>query len=94
VSWVRKVDLPIPGSWMLTGEGPRRADCLHETTCTDAAAKRPGDAHCPEGCSAWEAPSRVERDAARDHLATSRRHVSAALGGGGWRAPGTGGGDR
>jgi hypothetical protein len=72
VSWVRKVNQPIPGSWMLTGEGPRRADC-------------------PEGCSAWEAPSRAEADAERDHLAMSRAPITAAVGGGGWRTPGTGG---
>ncbi len=84
---------PIPGCWLITGEGERRSDCLHEYQCTTAAAKQSGEARCPDECSAWEPQSMADHDTERDHLALSRSDCSALVeGGGGWRAPSGSGG--
>jgi hypothetical protein len=77
---------------MVRGEGERDDGCERYAPCLLRAARNGGSWHCPPVC-AERAP--VDRAAERDHAAMSRSGwPGAALGGGGWRAPGTGGGDR
>ncbi len=74
----------IPGAWLVTGEGERRSDCMHEYQCTTAAAKQSGEAHCPPLCSAFEPHSIADHDTERDHLASSRPGSYVQPEGTGW----------
>jgi hypothetical protein len=72
--------------WMVYGNGDRQPECLHyEPLCFEEAGRRDGPSRCPPGCRAFVP---ADRSSERDHLAMSRRPTTAALGGGGWRAPG------
>jgi hypothetical protein len=80
--------------FMDEGPGERDDSCAGYAECLGEAARSRSKSvtwHCPDAC-----PERrpVDRAAERDHAAMSRSGwPGAALGGGGWRAPGTGGGE-
>jgi hypothetical protein len=71
---------------MKEGAGERDDGCEKYTLCLLRAGRKGGSWHCPAGCAERVA---IDRAAELDEMATSRAPITAAVGGGGWRAPTT-----